>query len=108
MANYQETQVDGIQWQRCNAVHIQNTYGRTPSITLQEEKLTQVGGQTFQQGAGGFNFDFNPAEVIELRDPNTGALTGGTMTMADMYVALWSLYMGKALARDAANAGVSP
>ena len=102
MADYRETDVSGTQWQRCCAVHIQNPYGQTPQITLQEEQLTTVNGQLFQKGAGGINITFDPNEVINLLNPATGEALGTTMTHGQMYTALWSLYIAKADARDAA------
>lgn len=102
MPDYKETSVNGTQWQRCRTVIIDNAYQRTPQITFQEEKLTNVNGELFQQGAGGINVPFDAAKVITLLDPATGEPTGGTMTFGEMYVAMWSLYMQEALQRDAA------
>ncbi len=100
MANYKETQVSGQQWQRACAIHIQNNYGQTPQITIQEEQLTKVGDELFQKGAGGISIAFDPNEVIALRHPVTGELMGETMTQGQIHVALWSLYMQKAAERD--------
>lgn len=102
MPDYKETTVNGTQWTRCCGVHISNRYGQTPQITLQEERLTTVGGEIFQQGAGGINLEFNPSEVIQLLNPATGEPLGQTMTQGQIHVALWSLYMKKAAERDAA------
>ena len=102
MADYKETIVSGTQWQRCCAINIQNSYGRTPQITMQEERLTNVNGEMFQQGAGGINLEFNPDEVIPLLNPVDGSPIGQTMTQAQIHIALWSLYMMKAAERDAA------
>ena len=102
--NYKENSVAGTQWQRCCAVHIQNTYGQTPQITLQEERLTEVNGQLFQQGAVGLNITFDPAAVIPLLNPADGTPLGQSMTQGQIHIALWSLYMQAAAARDASAA----
>lgn len=103
MADYKETTVNGTQWQRCRTVIIDNSYGRQPVITFQEEKLTNVNGELFQQGAGGLNVPFDPSKVITLLDPATGQPTGQTITFGEMYVGMWSLYMQEAFARDEAQ-----
>ena len=100
--DYKASEISGNQWQRCCAVNIQNSYGRTPQITLQEEILTNINGEIYQKGAGGINIAFDPSEVIPLLDPTTGEPLGATMTQGQIHVALWSLYMMKAQARDAA------
>jgi hypothetical protein len=100
MADYKESQVSGTQWQRCNAIHIQNTYGQLPSITMQEEQITIVGDQTFQRSVGGLNIAFDPSEEIQLLNPADGSPLGASMTQAQIHVAIWSLYMAKAAARD--------
>jgi len=102
MADYKETTVSGTQWQRCNAIHIQNTYGQTPTVTMQEEQITNVGDQQFQRSVGGLNIPFDPDAVIQLRNPADGSLLGASMTQGQIHVALWSLYVQSAAARDAA------
>jgi hypothetical protein len=101
MADYKQTNVSGTQWQRCNAIHIQNTLGQTPTVTMQEEQITNVGGQQFSKSVGGLNVPFNPNESIPLLNPADGTSLGTSMTQGQIQVALWSLYMAKAAARDA-------
>lgn len=101
MADYKETAVTGKQWNRCCEVHITNIIGQDPMITMVEEVVVSVGDSVSRMAAGAFAFPFNPAEDIQLRDPNTGDLLGATMSQAQMYIALYSLYMQRGLARDA-------
>ena len=102
MANYKESAVSGTQWQRCWGVYIQNLRDSVPHITLSEEQVTIVGDQSFTKDMGHIDFQFDPAAEITLLNPVTGVATGETITMGEMYVALWSLYMGRAASRDAA------
>lgn len=103
MPDYKETAVTGTQWKRCDSVTISNPYGGTPTIRLGEEDRANVGGAQFSKTAAGITFDFDPAIVIQLRDPFTGdVIPGATMTGAQMYAALYSLYIQKALERDTA------
>lgn len=103
MPDYKETTVNGTQWQRCCAIHISNPYGRTPQITLQEERLTTINGELFQQSAGGINLDFDPEAEIPLLNTATGEPLGWSMSQGELHAALWSLYMMKAAERDAAQ-----
>ncbi len=100
MPNYNESAIAGSQWQRCGAVVILNPYQSTPTIRMDEELIVDVGGEKFTKGVGSLNFPFNPAEVIQLIDPETGASLGQSMTAMQVYVALHSLYIAKAQARD--------
>ena len=102
MPDYKETSVNGNQWQRCSAVSIQNQYGQEPIIYLQEEQITNVNGELFHKPIGGLSIRFDPASTIDLLDPATGESLGTTMTQGQIHLALWSLYMQAAHARDAA------
>lgn len=102
MSDYKETHVTGKKWQRCNVVHIDNPYQAQPMVTFAEQEIAEVDGATFQTQLGQIVFPFDPAATINLRDPGTGELTGQTMTGADIYAALYSLYIQSALERDAA------
>ena len=98
--DYKETTVSGSQWQRCYGIDIRNQLGQVPQITLSEEVVTVVNGQTFQQCVGSLNVTFDPAQEIVLLNPVDGTPLGATMTQGQIHVALWSLYMAKAAERD--------
>lgn len=100
MPNYQETPVTGTKWQRCHQVVLNNPYNGQRSIEMMEQSVVTLDGGSFAQTVPGMKFDFNPADLIQLRDPATGDLTGATMSMGEMYVAVWSLYLQKAAERD--------
>ena len=99
--NYKEQAVSGSQWQRCNRITIDNPYQGTPQITLHEEVITLAGETVFHEFAGALSMPFDPAASIDLLDPESGAPLGASMPQAQIYVALWSLYIQRALARDA-------
>lgn len=101
MADYKETTVNGSQWQRCCGIHIQNSYGQLPRITLAEEQLTSINGEMFQKTVGALNVNFDPNAVIELLNPADGTPLGASMTQGQIHVALWSLYKQQAALRDA-------
>ncbi len=100
MADYKYKQETATEWQRCAAVVILNPHQGVASIRMDEEKIIANADGFYSKSVGSFQFTFPPDEVIQLRNPANGELTGDTMTCSDMYVALYSLYIQKALARD--------
>lgn len=101
MANYQESTATATSWIRCRSVSIENPIGGTPSASFVEHKVVQLGGHTVEQFVGILPSTFNPTASIPLRDPETGGLTGDSVTQAHLYQILYSLYMQAALDRDA-------
>lgn len=103
MANYNETEVAGSNWQRCHQVVIDNRLGITPSIRFDEERVTALAnGEAVRQPMGSLAVPSEPGGTVEMRDPETGEPTGETITHAEIYAILYSAYLGTALARDAA------
>lgn len=105
MANYQETTGEGSTWKRCLVVSITNPVNGPKTVHFMEEIAARVG--TVAIGSGSTDGIHENADdltkVIPLRNPETGELTGESLTYGDVYVALYSAYMQAALARDAAN-----
>jgi len=104
--NYKQTELAGTSWVRCRAVTINNplTDG-TPMAYFQEEKVVSVEGSNLRVDSGACSKAFDPAGTITLINPETGEPTGETVTHADLYAILFSLYMQTALERDAAALG---
>jgi len=104
MSNYNETQISGQAWQRCNQVVIENNKGQTPVVRFDEEKIIQMeDGSHISRHLGNLAINYDASKVIELRDLTTGEPTGKTVTYEDAYVLLYSAYLSEALARDIAN-----
>ena len=108
MPDYNETTVAGKQWQRCHQIRIENPLGGTPSVHLSEQKIVLLDGARYDQSVGGMDITFDPAAEIPLLNPADGTPLGATMTQGQIHVALWSLYMQAAAARDIANAPPAP
>ena len=112
--NYKQDSVSGTTWTRCRAVVVSNPLpgkgdrnivtGLTkgPSCAFFEETVLSIGNEIQTANASGCSVDFDPTGTITLLDPATGVATGGSMTHAEMYRALFSLYMATAAERDAA------
>ena len=105
MPNYRETAVAGTQYQRCHQVLIHNPRNSQSHIEMFEEVVAVVGDATYSRPAEGLRFAFDPAEAIPLLDPVTGQATGQSTTQAEIHRAIYSLYLAKAAARDAAAHG---
>lgn len=103
MANYKQTDIAGEKWTRCGSITISNTHNSTPAIRYDEEVVINIGeSQPIYRQAGIIQQQFDPAKVIPLINPETGESIG-TMTFADVYVALYSAYMSAAADRDEQN-----
>ena len=113
MANYKETDLAGVSWVRCRAVTIINPIEGTidpsipnapsvPTAYFQEEKVISIDGVRTLIDSGSCFKKFNSTEVINLRNPDTGELTGGTSSHAELYSILYSLYLQTAIERDEA------
>ncbi len=93
--DYRQTNVTGSKWRRSCHGEFDNGFGRD--------------GTTIGTPAGSTLREFNdPAAVLALRDPQTGALTGQTITHGELYAILWSLAMESAALQDAAAAAADP
>ena len=113
MPNYRESQSSAISWRRAfsGVIHNPMPGGGKPRIDFTEQDVVSAGGKVIAVTQV-FDFEtvsveFDPAGVIALRDPDSGELTGETMTHLQLRAALHSLYMIGATSRDeraAANA----
>ena len=105
MPDYKQSALSGTEWQRCNVVVVTNPLGGAPRISFEEERVISVGGSVIKQGIGGCQKAFNPTGTFPLLDPSTNEPIGPSMTHAELYVALYSLYMQTAVERDTLTPG---
>jgi hypothetical protein len=99
MSNYKESDVTGTTWQRCHTVQISNQLGQDKTIFFQEEKVYNLEGADFKEYIQGCGKQFSENEVFPLLNTD-GTNTGQIMTHAQLYQALYSLYMQTAQERD--------
>jgi hypothetical protein len=102
MADYKEQTVSGTSWQRAWQITIANTLGGPPSVCYNEESVINLNDGQIRQMLGSINYTVDPEGIIELRDPETLELTGETIPVATVHVALLSDYINRALQRDSA------
>lgn len=99
--NYNESSVAGSEYTRCKQITIYNPLGGQPMVEFAEERATLLAGRTITENAAGLRVPVDPAEIIELINPETGEQLGSSVTHMQIYVMLFSLYIAKAQARDA-------
>ena len=110
--NYKETALAGTSWVRCRAITITNPLAGTeetdqrtgllvgPTAFFTEEKVVTMDGADLRVPSGYCSKAFNPEDTITLINPETGEVTGATVTHGALYEILYSLYMQTALERD--------
>lgn len=104
MPNYHESTVTGTSWQRCHTVTIRNPLDGAKKIEFAEERVIALDGEDMRTWVVGCERLFVPGEQFKILNPETNQPTGQVMTHAQLYQALYSLYMQTALERDAATA----
>ena len=104
--NYMENTGTATSWRRANAVTITNPLNQIEkaAITFTEEDVVQKGVITLATPAGAVTAQFSVTGEFDILNPDTGAVTG-SMTHAELYAVLYSLYMKVAADRDAAIGG---
>lgn len=107
MPNYRETSVTGSQHQRARRVVIDNPLNGTPQVNFVEETVVDVGAEKINRDAGNLYVAFDPTKQVAIIDPSTGAATGQTVTHAEVYAILHSVYLQAAGERDAAAAAAA-
>lgn len=104
MADYKETAVSGIEWQRGCRVIIENPSGEAPYIVFIEEMATNLNGKVITRPLlSNLKVAFDPVKTFPAFDPVTLTQTGDTYTQQQVYDIMFSLYMATALERDAAT-----
>lgn len=104
MANYNETDVTGTEWQRCYGVSIANPLEGPKFVQFAEERVFNLTTGQVSQCVAGCQVQYEPAAQFDVLDPSTGQPTGQKMTHAELYKILYSLYMDTASKRDNAGA----
>jgi len=100
MANYNEIDVTGTEYQRCFSAVINNVLGQTPEIIFKEEKVLNLNSGKMLMGCGYCSLSYSADATFPILDLTTDNPTGQTMTHAQLYQALYSLYVQTANARD--------
>lgn len=103
MADYKEATIAGTMWRRAKMINIWNPLQGTPRLCITEEDVVRLANdQVIQSGDASFiNVDFDASATFAVLDPTTGAPTGATMSQAEVYAIIYSLYMDLAAKRDA-------
>lgn len=101
MPTYEQQNLTVAAWTRCYAVVLNNPLDGDKLAVFQEQQVLQADGQPpLMQEAGSCALRFAVDGVIALRDPQTGELTGQTMTHAEFYAVAYSAWRQAAELRD--------
>lgn len=96
MQKYNETEVNGTQYTRCNRIQLINPLGDRQVAIFDEETVFQVSeDQQIKRSDGALTI------VVDHEKTVTHYETGDTMTLGDLYKWLASAYLQAAMERDA-------
>lgn len=98
--NYREEEMLGSKWRRCHLITIVNNKDTPPTIQFQEEDVYSSDSFEVRQPAGSIFEIFDPEKTVDLVNPLTLEPIGTTMSYQDIYVILFSAYIGLAKQRD--------
>jgi len=98
---YSESTVSGNAYIRARKVIIDYALDQIPVATFIRERVMTLGGETIKTSVVNVSSTYNPTAEIALRDPDTGELTNETMTHAQMFKALYSLFYQLSMEADA-------
>jgi hypothetical protein len=99
---YKEAEITGSRWVRARTVTMVNPLeGEQVAHFQEEEVFTDGEGVLVTRDVSNCSITFDPEGVITLLNPETSEPLGATMTHQQFYVALYSLYIQAAAARDA-------
>ena len=97
---YKNSEVTGTEYLRARMVEVHNQLGVLPHVAFIEERVTLLPGRTITAVTGTLSQPYSADAVIDLLDPETQEPLGATMTMGQIMVALYSMYIALAVARD--------
>lgn len=100
MPDYKETDVEGIAWQRCKSVRIDNPRSGAKTAYFDEERVVAFDDESVARDVSVVSREFDPEATIPLLNPDTLVATGETVTHLELYVILFSLYIQVATDRD--------
>lgn len=102
MPDYKETTHVITEWQRCFRAVVEHQRHEVPRIDFLEEVVT-INGSEERRQVPGCSVTYSPADILPMRNPEDDEFTGETMTQAEVYAVLYSVYRWAADQRDAAN-----
>lgn len=100
MANYNQTDITGTEYQRCFSVVINNALNQTPEIIFKEEKVFNLSSGRMSIGCGYCAKTYDENASFPILDLDTDMPIGETITDKKLYQILYSLYIKTANERD--------
>jgi len=102
-SEYKATTVEGQKYNRAHTIIFFNPLDGMPSGEFQREDVIVIDGKKIKVPDKKVPIVFNPAKPIDIINPETGELTGSTVTMAELFAILYSLFVQEATVFDEDN-----
>jgi len=100
MANYKQEALNGAKYNRFSRITIYNPLNQTAAVSVAEEQVLSLDGEIIKREVGEVSKSFDPTEMFQERDPQTGELTGKTLNAYEVYKAIYSYVITMAIQRD--------
>lgn len=97
MTDLSQTAVVGNSWVRTNQIVVDNPHDGIPEITYQVERAYNFADGVITKPLPEIKRVFDPSKTIEIRNPLDGALTGGTITLGEVYALIYSAFIHDAI-----------
>jgi len=92
MTDISQTAIVGSSWVRTNKIVVDNPHNGTPEITYQVERAYNFADGVITKPLPEINRVFDPSRVVPIRNPADGELTGGTITLGEVYALIYSAF----------------
>jgi hypothetical protein len=92
MTDLSQTAVVGNSWIRTNKIGVDNPINGTPEITYQVERAYNFPDGVITKSLPEIKRVFDSSKVVAVRNPQTGELTGGTITLGEIYALIYSAF----------------
>jgi hypothetical protein len=86
--------ITGERFVRCSQVVIDNRFGHLPRVTFHRETVLGLeGGAAMRRPMSPRELAFDPAAAVPVINPETGEQTGQTVTQAELYALVFSVFV---------------
>ena len=103
-STFNQKTVNGESWTRAKRLVFENPLSGTMMLRFMEEEAIVIGEKVIREPAGSIDLEFKAAEdfmgMIDIMDPETGELTGSSISYQELYAIMYSAYIQQVKKRN--------